>query len=72
MSSVFKVLVREGDRSEARLLVTLRPNDNGVVVTEVIEEGEIEGDVVRLVVVPDLLRPVAVSDGHQKLYRGRE
>jgi hypothetical protein len=53
-------------------LVTICPDNDGIVVPEVIEEGEVESDLVSLVVVPDLLSFVAVGYGYQKLCRRRE
>jgi hypothetical protein len=58
------VLVREDDWGKFSLLVALRPDDRRVVVAEVIEERQIEGDVVGLVVVPDLSGLVAVRYGN--------
>ena len=65
-------MIREGDGDEACLLVVLRPDDDGVVVAEVIEEGQIEGEVVGLEEFADVLRLVAVGDGDEELCGGGE
>ena len=67
-----EVPVRQDNRREARLLMALRPDNHSVVVSEVMKEGKSEYDVVRLIVVPDLLRPVAVGHSNQKLCRRGE
>jgi hypothetical protein len=65
-----RIEVRELDGNEAGLLVSLGPCQDGIIVTEIIEERQGEGFVVLLDVVTKVLGLVAVSDGDEKL-RGR-
>jgi hypothetical protein len=56
--------VRQENRREARLLVTFGPDDDRVVVAEVIEKGQVEQQFTGLKIIPHMLRFITVCDGH--------